>query len=170
MNWNNWLTHATCFCLLFGCASRQQAVTIKPSSDSAQTSESTSTPANIAPDARQKSVATPLLPKSNVRAVKSADGLVDGEIVGIPAPSSKFYKLQIGMKQTQVENLIGQPDRTDSRVTGKQFQPFYFGGDTQRTEVFYKHDGQLTFSNTQVDSAADTLIRIAVDPDAGESR
>ena len=104
------------------------------------------------------------------RAVKSADGLVDGEIVGIPAPSSKFYKLQIGMKQTQVENLIGQPDRTDSRVTGKQFQPFYFGGDTQRTEVFYKHDGQLTFSNTQVDSAADTLIRIAVDPDAGESR
>jgi len=88
----------------------------------------------------------------------------------MPAPDSKFAQLQIGMTMGQVENLIGRPDNTDSRITGKQYQPFHFGGDTQRTEAFYKGEGQLTFSNTQPDSAADTLIRIMVNPDATGNR
>lgn len=102
----------------------------------------------------------------DIRVVKSADGLLKGEIVGTPAPGSKFDKLKIGMTLKQVENLIGQPNDTDSRITGKQYQPFYFGGDTQRTEAFYKGEGQLTFSNMHPDSAADTLIRIMVNPNA----
>lgn len=104
--------------------------------------------------------------EADIKAVKSADGLINGEIVGTPAPGSKFDKLQIGMTMEQVENLIGRPNDTDSRITGKQYQPFYFGGDTQRTEAFYKGEGQLTFSNMHPDSAADTLIRIIVDPNA----
>lgn len=134
---NNWLIPSVCFFFLLGCASRQKAEIPKP-------------PA----------------PKAVVRAVKSADGLIDGEIVGTPTPDSKFSKLQIGMTLEQVKKLIGQPNVTDSRITGKQYQKFYFGGDTQRTEAFYKNEGQLTFSNTQPDSAADTLIRIVVNPDA----
>ncbi len=102
----------------------------------------------------------------DIRLVNSADGLVKGEIVGSPSPGSKFDKLKIGMTLKQVESLIGQPNGTDSRITGKQYQPFYFGGDTQRTEVFYKGEGQLTFSNMHPDSAADTLIRIMVNPNA----
>ena len=102
--------------------------------------------------------------------VKSADGLIEGEIVGTPAPGSKFDKLQIGMTLEQVEKLIGQPNDKDSRITGKQYQPFYFGGDTQRTEAFYKGEGQLTFSNLHPDSAADTLIRIIANPNATGSR
>jgi hypothetical protein len=104
------------------------------------------------------------------RSVKSADGLIKGEVIGTPAPGSKFDKLQIGMSLEQVEKLIGQPNDTDSRITGKQYQPFYFGGDTQRTEAFYKGEGQLTFSNRHPDSAADTLIRIMVNPNATGSR
>jgi hypothetical protein len=107
---------------------------------------------------------------ADIRIVKSADGLINGEIVGIPAPGSKFDKLQIGMTLEQVENLIGQPNKTDSRITGKQYQPFYFGGDTQRTEAFYKGEGQLTFSNMHPDNAADTLIRIMVNPNATGNR
>lgn len=102
----------------------------------------------------------------DIRVVKSEDGLLKGEIVGTPAPGSKFDKLKIGMTLEQVENLIGKPNDTDSRITGKQYQPFYFGGDTQRTEAFYKGEGQLTFSNMHPDSAADTLIRILVKPNA----
>jgi hypothetical protein len=102
----------------------------------------------------------------DIRLVNSADGLVKGEIVGSPALGSKFDKLKIGMTLKQVENLIGEPNNTDSRITGKQYQPFYFGGDTQRTEAFYKGEGQLTFSNMHPDSAADTLIRIMVNPNA----
>lgn len=70
------------------------------------------------------------------------------------------------MTMKQVEHLIGKPDKSDSRITGKQYQPFYFGGDTQRTEAFYKSEGHLTFSNTRPDSTPDTLIRITVYPDA----
>ena len=103
-------------------------------------------------------------PKAAVQSVMSEDGLIKGEIVGTPTPESRFAKLKIGMTLEQVESLIGRPNSTDSRITGKQYQPFYFGGDTQRTEAFYKNEGQLTFSNMQPDSAADTLIRIMVNP------
>jgi len=103
---------------------------------------------------------------ADIRVVKSADGLIKGEIVGTPAPGSKFDKLKIGMTLEQVENLIGRPNDTDSRITGKQYQPFYFDGDTQRTEAYYKGEGQLTFSNTHPDSTADTLIRIIVNPNS----
>lgn len=138
---NAWLVAAICFMFLFGCASRQKTETNK------------SEPAPASSEA-----------KAAVRSVMSADGLIKGEIVGTPAPDSKFAQLQIGMTLEQVENLIGRPNNSDSRITGKQYQPFYFGGDTQRTEAFYKGEGQLTFSNIHPDSAADTLIRIMVDP------
>ena len=104
--------------------------------------------------------------KQEVHAVKSDDGTISGEIVGTPTKGSKFSKLKIGMKLDQVKNLIGKPNHTDSRVTGKQYQPFYFGGDTQRVEAFYNNEGRLTFSNIQPDSAADTLIQIMVNPEA----
>jgi hypothetical protein len=94
------------------------------------------------------------------------DGSFDGEIIGTPAPDSKFSHLKIGMTLEQVKKLIGQPNHTDSRITGKQYQPFHFGGDTQRTEAYYKNEGRLTFSNIQPDSPADTLIQIMVNPDA----
>jgi hypothetical protein len=128
----NWIFHAVCLSLLFGCASPQKAQTANP----------------------------------DIRVVKSADGLIKGEIVGTPVPGSKFDKLKIGMTLKQVENLIGPPNDTDSRITGKQYQPFYFGGDTQRTEAYYRGEGQLTFSNMHPDSAADTLIRILFNPNA----
>ena len=123
--------------------------------------------------ARQKADSTGSKPhsaaaklKADTRKVTSEDGLVKGEIIGIPAPESKFSRLKIGMKLEQVERLIGKPDDTNSRITGRHYQPFYFGGDTQRTEAFYKNEGQLTFSNIQHDSAVDTLIRITVNPKA----
>lgn len=140
----NWILSAVSLFLLFGCATRQKTENGKSPPPSAK--------ANAA-----------------ARTVMSADGLIKGEIVGTPAPGSKFDKLKIGMTLEQVENLIGRPNNTDSRITGKQYQPFYFGGDTQRTEAFYKGEGQLTFSNMHPDSAADTLIRIMVNPNATRS-
>jgi hypothetical protein len=143
MHRKTWLVFAICFMFMFGCASRQITETI--SSKPAPTTSATNAAG---------------------RSVMSADGLIRGEIVGTPPPDSKFAQLKIGMKLEQVENLIGRPNNTDSRITGKQYQPFYFGGDTQRTEAFYKGEGQLTFSNTHPESAADTLIRILVNPNA----
>jgi hypothetical protein len=145
---NNWLVLIVCLVTLSGCASRQKVETTKSSAETAKATGS----------------------KVPGRPVKSADGSIDGEIVGIPATGSKFAQLQIGMTIRQVEDLIGKPNDTDSRITGKQYQPFYFGGDTERTEAFYKNEGKLTFSNIHPDSAADTLIRIVVNPEASGSR
>jgi len=130
---------AVCTTFLFGCASMQKAKTTPP----VKTSKA----------------------KAEVHSVKSDDGTVEGEIIGTPVPISKFSKLKIGMTLEQVKSIIGKPNHTDSRVTGKQYQPFYFGGDTQRVEAFYKNEGRLTFSNIKPDSAPDTLIQIMVNPD-----
>ena len=94
---------------LFGCASQQQGDTSAPSASETSDSPSPSSP--------------------GARIVKSRDGSFDGEIIGTPAPNSKFAKLQIGMGLREVEDLIGRADDTDSHITGKQFIPFFFGGD-----------------------------------------
>jgi hypothetical protein len=140
MSRNTWLATAISLIFLFGCAAQHKVETVKPKK-------------------------TPAVAKPLVRSVMSADGLVKGEIVGTPAPASKFSQLQIGMKLQQVEHLIGHPNHSDSRITGKQYQPFYFGGDTQRTEAYYKGEGHLTFSNSRPDIPPDTLIRITVNSD-----
>jgi hypothetical protein len=101
----------------------------------------------------------------NVRVVKSMDGSFDGELIGgDPAPGSKFSKVKIGMRKAQVEKLIGEPDDTDSHLTGKSFIPFYFGGDTHRVEQFYAGEGILTFSPAHFAGEPNTLVRIIVDP------
>lgn len=143
MNRNYWMIPAVCTISLVGCASWHKT-------------EKTKSPVATAQSAA----------KTDARTVKSADGLINGEIIGTPVPESKFAQLKIGMTLAQVEKLIGRPNDTDSRITGKQYQPFYFGGDTQRTEALYINEGQLTFSNTLPDNAADTLIRIKVNPTA----
>ena len=101
---------------------------------------------------------------SGVRKVRSADGAIDGQIYGNPAPRSKFAKLQIGMPMKQVFDLIGQPTDTDAHITGKVFIPFYFGGDTSQVEAFYKGEGHLTFTGAHFAGAPNRLSEIHVNP------
>jgi len=101
---------------------------------------------------------------SGARKVRSADGAIDGQIYGTPAPRSKFAKLQIGMPMKQVTDLIGQPTDTDAHVTGKAFIPFYFGGDTAQVELFYKNEGSLTFTGAHFAAAPNRLAEIHVNP------
>ncbi|MGH8564515.1 MAG: hypothetical protein ACREXW_10685 [Gammaproteobacteria bacterium] len=130
---------------LFGCASHQQADT-------------------SAPSASETDSASPSSP--GTRIVKSRDGSFDGEIIGTPAPNSKFAKVEIGMGLREVEDLIGRADDTEGHITGKQFIPFFFGGDTHRLEAFYKNEGELTFSPAHLGGLPDVLIRITVNPEA----
>jgi hypothetical protein len=70
----------------------------------------------------------------------------EGEVVGKPAPNSKFNQVKIGMGMKQVTDLIGQPTDQGAYVTGKAFIPFYFGPDQYRHELLYKGQGRLVFS------------------------
>ncbi|MEY4561552.1 MAG: hypothetical protein RLZZ618_829, partial [Pseudomonadota bacterium] len=66
----------------------------------------------------------------------------EGEIVGTPAPNSKFTQLKFGMGMKQVTDIIGQPTDQGAYITGKAFIPFYFGGDRYRHELAYKGQGR----------------------------
>ena len=153
---NKLLVSAACLGLLFGCASSKKTDAPPPAA--------TGSKAAAAPAASSSKATAAAAPaRTDGRKVKSKDGKVDGEIFGTPAAKSKFAKLQIGMSRTAAEKLIGVPDDSDTHITGRSFTPFYFGGDTQRYEAFYKNEGQLTYSNDSRFSAPDTLIIISVD-------
>lgn len=77
---------------------------------------------------------------------KPAAATVEGEIVGKPAPGSKFAKLKIGMNLKQVEKLIGPPTKQWQHPTGKASIPFYFGPDRWVIQYSYKKEGVLTLN------------------------
>lgn len=82
----------------------------------------------------------------------------EGEIVGKPAPGSKFPLLKIGMPMKQVTDLVGQPTDQGSYVTGKAWIPFFHGSGTSRTELVYKGWGRLIFdSKAGFDSGANLI-------------
>jgi hypothetical protein len=70
----------------------------------------------------------------------------EGEIIGKPAPGSKFTRLKIGMGMKQVTDLVGPPTDQGAYVTGKAWIPFYYGSDRYRHELVYKGQGRLIFS------------------------
>ena len=87
------------------------------------------------------------------------------EVVGTPAPDSKFSKINVGMYSKQVMDLIGQPTDQKTYMTGKAWIPFHFGGDNARTEYHYKGEGTLTFAHGGVgDMTSQKLIKITVNP------
>ena len=71
----------------------------------------------------------------------------EGEITGIPAPGSKFTKLQIGMGAREVMDLAGPPTDQGAYITAKAFIPWYFGSDKHRHEMVYKGMGRLIFAS-----------------------
>ena len=71
----------------------------------------------------------------------------EAEIVGKPAPGSKFARLKIGMTLAQVEKAIGRPARQWTHPTGKASIPFYFGPDRWVIQYSYKGEGVLTFNS-----------------------
>ena len=164
------LVSAACLAFLFGCASSQKTGTPAPASGSQQSAATSKTAPAPAPSSQQSAAAPKAPARTDGRQVKSKDGKVIGEIFGTPAAKSKFAKLKIGMSRAAVEKLIGGPDDSDTHVTGRQFAPFYFGGDTRRHEAYYRNEGQLTYSNASRYSDVDTLIIIAVDRKATGKR
>jgi hypothetical protein len=93
-----------------------------------------------------------------------ADSAKAADVIGTPAPGSKFAKIQVGMHSKQIMDLIGPPTDQKMYMTGKAWIPFHFGSDNSRTEYHYKGEGVLTFSNGGMGSMGSMkLIRIKVD-------
>jgi hypothetical protein len=79
-----------------------------------------------------------------------------------------FSKIQVGMSQQQVNDLLGPPTAQTQRMTGKQWQPFNFGAkDLQRMMYLYKGVGHIEFS---LKSAYEGVFRVvAVTPNPAET-
>lgn len=73
-------------------------------------------------------------------------------------PNSKFAKINEGMSNKQVYDLIGMHSDSDVRSSGKQWIPFYFGSDYARIIRYYKGEGRLKFDSD------DRVIDIDYDP------
>jgi len=159
---NYLLISGACLVFLFGCASRQKTDTPPPAASSSS-QPATSAKTERAPATSAKTEPAPTPARTDGRKVKSKDGKISGEICGTPAAKSKFAQVEIGMSRGRVEKLIGVPDDSQTHITGRSFQPFYFGGDTQRYQAFYMGEGQLTYSNSSMRAAPETLIIISVD-------
>ena len=70
----------------------------------------------------------------------------DVKAAAVPIPAdSPFAKIKLDMSMDEVFALIGRPDDTSNHITGKAFMPYYYGGDTHRTEAIYKGQGRIIF-------------------------
>ncbi len=144
------LSALTLVLVMAGCATTQAPST--QASDKPASQTPATAPATAGADAQE------------ARIVKSKDGNFDGEVLGTPAPNSKFAKLKIGMTMREVNNLIGTPDDITRHETGKRWIPFYFGNDVQRMQTLYKSEGCLTYTaGNQFGGGGNELIRITVD-------
>jgi hypothetical protein len=79
-----------------------------------------------------------------------------------------FSKIQVGMSQQQVNDLLGPPTAQTQRMTGKQWQPFNYGArDLQRMVYLYKGVGRIEFS---LKSAYEGVFRvITITPNPAET-
>ncbi len=71
-----------------------------------------------------------------------------------PAATGKgsLADIQSGMSEQQVTALLGPPSATTGHITGKQFNPFYYGGDTARVIYLYTGKGRVVFSQNRYSS------------------
>ncbi len=87
----------------------------------------------------------------------------------IPIPAdSPFAKIKLGMGMDEVYALIGRPTDTGHHMTGKAFIPYYYGGDTHRTEAVYKGLGTIVFSPNNHWTQHMGVIEIIYNPNEGK--
>jgi hypothetical protein len=69
-------------------------------------------------------------------------------IIGNPPPDSPFAKIELGMPEKEVTDLIGQPSDRKVYSTGKAAIPFVgiFSHDLARIELHYKGQGIITLT------------------------
>ena len=84
-------------------------------------------------------------------------------VVTVPA-SSRLAKIEIGMTEDQVIAKLGAPTNRRGYPTGKNWIPFYFGGDTHRMDYIYKGVGRVIFGNASRFSRVMNVVELLHNP------
>ncbi len=88
-----------------------------------------------------------------------------GYIQGKPTPDSKFNKLEIGMGNKEVMDLMGPPTDQSINATGKAYNPFYFGSGKLESWFYYKNVGRLLFASN---AGGANMFLIGIEYDVNE--
>lgn len=81
-----------------------------------------------------------------------------------PPPGSEFARIEVGMDDEEVRELLGRPARQTAYHTFKAWVPFYQGGDDRRYQWRYPGKGRVTFNQNRY-SGDLQVIRVEYDPD-----
>lgn len=81
-----------------------------------------------------------------------------------PPADSPLAKVQVGMSDREVENLLGPPTDENEYISGKAFVPFYYGPDRTRRAFFYKGMGRVVFAGGGGFSRNWHVSRVEYDP------
>ena len=100
---------------------------------------------------------------SNEAARAEAEKEIKTAMAQIPK-SSPLSKIELGMSDTRVRKLIGDPDDSTSYQTGKAWIPFYYGTDVARTDWIFDGQGRVVFSINRY-SGQFKVINVMYDPD-----
>lgn len=84
-------------------------------------------------------------------------------VVEVPA-SSPLAQIELGMNDTDVRRVLGDPARSNSYMTGKNFIPFYYGPDVSRSDWMYPGVGRVVFSRNRYSNGL-KVIRLIHNPD-----
>ena len=91
---------------------------------------------------------------------EGAEGEAKQLFKGDPPPAdAEFARLEYGMGLREVTDVVGQWDDQCGYVSGKAWNPFYYGTDRTRTAYIYEGQGILHFNNRQ------RLVVAEYDPD-----
>ncbi len=69
-----------------------------------------------------------------------------------------------GMSLQETVDLIGEPTSSTSHITGKTFNPFYYGSDHARLVYLYKGRGRILFSQRSSYSNTWRVMEVQIDP------
>jgi hypothetical protein len=64
-------------------------------------------------------------------------------------PTGALLKIELGMNDSDVRGIAGEPTSSKTYMTGKQFIPYYYGSDTSRMDWVYDGQGRVVFSRNR---------------------
>jgi outer membrane protein assembly factor BamE (lipoprotein component of BamABCDE complex) len=88
---------------------------------------------------------------------------VAANLAAVP-DDSPLAKVTLGMSDTEVRKILGEPTTQKNYQTGKAWIPYYFGSDTSRMDYIYKGLGRVVFSQNRY-SGQLKVINLMYNPD-----
>jgi len=94
----------------------------------------------------------------------SSGGSETEAAANVPPPAGhKLAKVTLGMNDTQVRAIMGEPDQANAYMTGKAWIPFYYGPDTARSDWMYFGQGRIVYSRNRY-SGGLKVIQVVYNP------